>query len=258
MESGGPIMGGFTKLFSRILTSSIWSESNEVRIVWITLLAATGPDGTARVTLPGLSRLANISLQKTEKAVEVLASPDRHSRTQEHEGRRIREERDEGGNLIGYFIYNFFKHRAVDGTAAERQRRHRAKGMSRRDRHGLTKRERESTKEKERNPEGRSQKAEERTNEPPTYALPPDVQTETAIRNERWKKERSLYAVVGRIAEKVGREAGDVMEEVTAYKRKDGSRAGGRKRPELLRSDERVEKSLDDANAWLASLEATP
>lgn len=119
-------MGGFTKLFSRILTSSVWSESNEVRITWITLLAATGPDGIARTTLPGLSRLANLSIEDTEKAVKVLCSPDRYSRTAEHEGRRIREERDAQGNLIGYFVFNYSKHRAVDATAAERKRRQRS------------------------------------------------------------------------------------------------------------------------------------
>jgi hypothetical protein len=81
------------------------------------------------------------------------------------------------------------------------------------------------------------------------------VATETAIRKERWKNERSLYVAVGRIAGKTGKDPGEVMERVTAYKRRDGSVAPGRKRPELLRSDEAVEKSLADANAWLASLE---
>lgn len=120
-------MGGFTKLFSRILTSSIWSESNEVRIVWITLLAATGYDGIARVTVPGLARLSNIPLDQTRAALAVLCSPDPDSRTVEHEGRRIREERDEKGNLIGYYVFNYLRHRAVDATAAERKRRERAR-----------------------------------------------------------------------------------------------------------------------------------
>jgi len=90
---------------------------------------------------------------------------------------------------------------------------------------------------------------------PPTYPLPPDLKTETAIRNERWRNERELYAVVGRIAEREKKEPGEVMEHVTAYRRRDGTRAPGRKRPELLRSDEAVEKSLEDAKAWLTSLE---
>ena len=139
-------MGGFTKLFSRILTSSIWSESNEVRIVWITLLAATGPDGIARVTLPGLSRLSNIPLKETEKAIAVLSGPDRYSRTTEHGGRRIKEERDDHGGLLGYFVYNYSKHRAVDATAAERKRRQRAADVTR-DRHARQKTEDRSTEE---------------------------------------------------------------------------------------------------------------
>lgn len=148
-------MGGFTKLFSRILTSSIWSESNEVRIVWITLLAATGPDGIARCTLPGLARLAHLDLPETEKAVAVLSSPDKYSRTVEHEGRRIREERAEDGSLIGWFVYNYSKHRAVDATAAERQRRRR-KAVTR-DRHARQKTEDRSTEEQK--TEGRTDPA---------------------------------------------------------------------------------------------------
>jgi hypothetical protein len=134
MAEAGIIMGGFTKLFSRILTSSIWSESNEVRILWITLLAATGPDGVARVTVPGLARLSNLGLQDVEKSIDILSSPDKYSRTAAQEGRRIREERTKDGNLLGFFVYNYSEHRAVDATGAERQRRSRAaKGLVTRD-----------------------------------------------------------------------------------------------------------------------------
>jgi uncharacterized protein YdaU (DUF1376 family) len=92
------------------------------------------------------------------------------------------------------------------------------------------------------------------TEPPPTYPLPPDVRTETALRNERWRDERSLLAVVGQIAEKTGKEAGEVMEHVTAYKRRDGSRASGRRNPAQLRSHEAVVKSLEDAKEWLGDL----
>ena len=135
-------MGGFTKLFSRILTSSIWSESNEVRIVWITLLAATGPDGIARVTLPGLARLSNLSIQDTEKAIAVLSSPDKYSRSVSDDGRRIREEREPNGNLIGFYVLNYSKYRAVDATAAKRKRQQRAREAKvTRDRHARQKTE---------------------------------------------------------------------------------------------------------------------
>jgi hypothetical protein len=140
-------MGGFTKLFSRILISSVWSESNETRIVWITLLALTGPDGIAKITLPGLSRLAVVPLPKVEVALRILSSPDPYSRTAEHDGRRLKEVRDEAGNLVGFFLFNYAKHRAVDATGAERQRKHRAK----RDRNARQK------------TEGRRQKAENET-----------------------------------------------------------------------------------------------
>lgn len=122
---GSISMGGFTKLFSRILVSSVWSESNETRIVWITLLALTGPDGIAKITIPGLSRLAAIAMPETKEALRVLSSPDAYSRTVENEGRRIKEVRDDAGNLVGFFLHNYAKHRAVDATSAERQKRFR-------------------------------------------------------------------------------------------------------------------------------------
>lgn len=95
------------------------------------------------------------------------------------------------------------------------------------------------------------------TEEPPSDPpyVPPDVRTENALRNAKWQSERKLLALVGQIAEKTGKEAQDVMREVTAYKRKaDDQLVTGRLNPALL-SEERLEKSLEDAEAWLASLE---
>lgn len=89
---------GFTKLFSDIVTSSIWSEDNETRIVWITLLAIAGPDGIARAAMPSLARVAGVSLEKTGQALDKFQQPDQYSRSQENEGRRI--QRVEGGWLL--------------------------------------------------------------------------------------------------------------------------------------------------------------
>lgn len=97
-------MSGFTKLFSDIVTSSIWAEDNETRIVWITLLAIAGPDGVARAAIPGLARVAGVSLEATERAILKFEQPDTYSRSQEYEGRRI--ERVEGGfKLLNYLRY---------------------------------------------------------------------------------------------------------------------------------------------------------
>jgi hypothetical protein len=99
-------MDGFTKLFSGIIHSSIWCEDNDTRIVWITLLAMCGPDGTVEASIPGLASAAKISLDKCEKALEKLKEPDKYSRSSEFEGRRI--EKIEGG----FLILNYQKYRA--------------------------------------------------------------------------------------------------------------------------------------------------
>jgi len=100
--------------------------------------------------------------------------------------------------------------------------------------------------------EERREEERERT-EPPPY-VPPDIRTENALRGARWKAERDLLSLVGLISERTGQEAGDVMKQVTAYKRKsDDQLITGRLNPALL-SEERLEKSVEDAQAWLASL----
>ena len=124
-------MAGFTKLFSEIVTSSIWSEDDKTRLVWITLLALVdNPKGEVPASIPGLANAARVSIKDCEKAVKILESPDEYSRTKEHEGRRIQP--IDGG----WLIINYEKHRNRESSDPrkvadrERQRRHRAQ-MSR-------------------------------------------------------------------------------------------------------------------------------
>jgi len=89
---------GFTKLFSSILTSSIWSEDDRTRILWITILAITDQDGFCAASVPGLAAMARLSLPDTVGSLEKLESPDPYSRTRGSEGRRL--QRIEGGWLV--------------------------------------------------------------------------------------------------------------------------------------------------------------
>lgn len=91
-------MNGFTKLWSEILSSSIWNEGDKVRLVWITMLAAMGPDGMVRASVGGLAHLARVDKEACEEAIGVLSKPDPDSRSTAFDGRRI--ERVEGGFLI--------------------------------------------------------------------------------------------------------------------------------------------------------------
>lgn len=97
-------MTGYTKLFSSIVTSTIWREPNHVRLVWITLLALADRQGVIDASLPGLADIARVSLDECREAMRVLTEPDAFSRTQEAEGRRV-EPIDGGWRLINHAKY---------------------------------------------------------------------------------------------------------------------------------------------------------
>jgi hypothetical protein len=107
----------YVKLFSQILDSSIWLESGDTRIVWITLLAAMDQDGFARFAMvENLARRANVSNEACSSAVSILESPDPNSSDDSNEGRRI--ERVPGG----WLVLNSQKYREL-GSAENRRER---------------------------------------------------------------------------------------------------------------------------------------
>jgi hypothetical protein len=115
---------GFTKLDANILQSSIMAAPSNTFKVWVTLLAACGHDGIARVSSVFISSVCHLPSSAVDKALEYLESPDSHSRSTNDDGRRIR--RVDGG----YFVINYRKYRAFtlsDAPEAVRQRRHREK-----------------------------------------------------------------------------------------------------------------------------------
>lgn len=97
-------MTTFTKLFSSILTSTVWQESKEVKLLWVTMLASCDRWGVVEASVPGLAHIAMLTMAETEAALHVLSSPDAHSRTKEHEGRRI-EAIDGGWKLLNHHKY---------------------------------------------------------------------------------------------------------------------------------------------------------
>jgi len=81
----------YVKLFSSIVTSSMWSEDPPTRVVWVTMLTLKDKFQEVHAALPGLARAANVPLADAEAAIKKFLSPDPYSRTKEHEGRRIEE-----------------------------------------------------------------------------------------------------------------------------------------------------------------------
>jgi hypothetical protein len=97
-------MAGYTKLFSTIVTSTIWQEDSDTRVIWITLLALTDAKGFVDATIPGIAGITKIPLATVEAAMTKFTLPDVYSRSQDHEGRRIMKV-DGGWVLLNYAKY---------------------------------------------------------------------------------------------------------------------------------------------------------
>ena len=89
---------GYTKIFSDIITSTIWQESNDCRVLWITILALKDETNVCRATVPALAKLCDISIEECEVFLKKFQLPDKYSRSQDFEGRRI--EPVDGGWLV--------------------------------------------------------------------------------------------------------------------------------------------------------------
>lgn len=117
----------YAKLFGSILDSSIWQESKETKVLWITMLAMKDRDGLVEAAIPGLAKRAGLTIQETMTSLQVLLSPDPWSRTPDHEGRRI--EAVPGGWRV--LNHDEYRHREDleerREKAAERQRKSRAR-----------------------------------------------------------------------------------------------------------------------------------
>lgn len=120
-------MNGYTKLFSTILTSTIWQEPIEVKVLWITMLALSDKNGYVSGSIPGLAHVAGISLEACQKGIQCLSSPDSFSRTKIEDGRRIRET-DGGWELVNHAKYRVLL------SAEERKEYNRRKQQEHRER----------------------------------------------------------------------------------------------------------------------------
>ena len=115
----------YTKLFASITESTVWSEPLAVRVVWVTMLAMVDRYGRVWGSVPGLARRANVTLQECQQALECFLAPDPHSRTPDHDGRRIAPI-DGGWRLLNYEKYRELQdEEAQKERNAERQRRFR-------------------------------------------------------------------------------------------------------------------------------------
>lgn len=97
-------MNSWTPLWSSIVDSSVWCESKDVKILWITFLAKKDRNGFVPASIPGMAKAAGLTIPECQKALHVLESPDKLSSSQEHEGRRIRKV-ERGWIILNHFTY---------------------------------------------------------------------------------------------------------------------------------------------------------
>jgi len=119
----------YSKLHSSIVHSSLWTEPDHVRLLFITLLAMCDKEGCVYGSRGGLERAAMIDPNACDEMNpwEVLLSPDPDSsdkmRAPEHEGRRI-VEIPGGFQLLNFAYYRGLRN---DDDRAEQNRRAQAK-----------------------------------------------------------------------------------------------------------------------------------
>ena len=96
--------GGYSKLYSGILTSSIWCEPDHVLRVWIAMLAHCDAGGYVPGSIPGFASMARVGIPEMRESIKILSSPDPDSRNPDNEGRRIKTI-DGGWQILNYPIY---------------------------------------------------------------------------------------------------------------------------------------------------------
>jgi hypothetical protein len=114
---------GFAKLFSSITESTVWSEPHYVVRVWIAMLARSDADGVVEGSVPGFAHLCHVTVEEMSDAIQRLSAPDPHSRTKDHEGRRI-ESFDGGWQILNYAKYRS-QAQAKEGSRAPYYRKYR-------------------------------------------------------------------------------------------------------------------------------------
>jgi hypothetical protein len=88
-----------------MLTSTIWLEKPQTKVVWLTLLLLSDRRGKVEGSVPGLAKEAVVTTEECEEALRILMAPDPYSRTKDFGGRRI--EPMDGG----WLILNHTKHK---------------------------------------------------------------------------------------------------------------------------------------------------
>lgn len=120
----------FAKVFAQIFDSSI-AEDWQVRHVFEDLLKLADLTGVVDMTKEAIARRTNVPIDIVSRAIDDLQKPDPHSRSREHEGRRLiplDRERGWGWTIVNYKYYrNLASEEQKRAGARERINRYREK-----------------------------------------------------------------------------------------------------------------------------------
>lgn len=117
--------GGFVKIYGSLVFSSVWRESKDTKILWVTMLALADPTGFVEGSVSGIAHVAGLTREECVAALAALSAPDPDSKTPDNEGRRI-EAVPRGWRILNYEMYREMRTRSQD-EAARRQRESRAR-----------------------------------------------------------------------------------------------------------------------------------
>ena len=225
-------VAGFTKLFSGLVHSTVWREEMHVKVVWITMLALADRHGHVLASMPGLADASRVTLEQCEDALARLSAPDKHSRTKEHEGRRI--EVTDGG----WALLNYVKYRNLRDDENRRQQvreavsRHRAKVIT--VSHGKP---RKAQAEAEAEAEAEERMTERRAPGPANPLI------------KRVPLERECLALVREVSELTGDDPVEVIAQASGYKG-----AATTKINPMTMSDDRLANTVRDLRADVTEL----
>jgi hypothetical protein len=103
----------YSKLHSSVVNSSLWTQPDQVRLLFVTLLALADKEGYVFGSRTRLLQIANVAPSDDLDPWEVLLGPDPDSsdlrRCPENEGRRI-EEVEGGFRLLNFEYYRALRH----------------------------------------------------------------------------------------------------------------------------------------------------
>jgi len=116
----------FFKLWGgRLLTSSLWLESAETRVVFMTLLGSADAIGFVEMADERvLAQRAALPVEAVKAALSILEAPDKSSRRKDNDGRRVVRVEDPAP---GWFVTNLAVYRGArtEGQAITARRKKR-------------------------------------------------------------------------------------------------------------------------------------